>query len=118
MKAIEAVKFIKDNKKYFPSDKTDYLITKLTECDRLDLDILDSIKFTLPIRVLILSIIFGIFGADRFFIGDYKTGFIKLFTLGGLGLLMIFDWFYILKRIKYVNYVNLLGLCYYHTHNF
>ena len=118
MNSIEAVKFININKKYFPSNKTDFLISRLIECNEVDLDLLYNVNLILPVKALIISIFFGAFGVDRFFIRDYKIGFIKLFTLGGFGLLMIFDWFYILKRIKYINYLNLIGICYYYTHNF
>ncbi len=118
METIEVVKFINVNKKYLPSNKTDFLISKLIECNGLDLKLLHSVKFILPIKALIISLFLGIFGMDRFLIKDYTMGFIKLFTLGGLGFLTVFDWFYILKRVKKINYSNLLSIYYYHIHNF
>ena len=118
MKALDAVKFIYANKKFFPSYKTDLLINKLINNSTVDLELLHTIKFISPIKVLMISIMFGVFGIDRFFIGDYRVGFIKLFTVGGFGFLLVFDWFCILKRVKYINYLNLLSICYYHTHIF
>ncbi len=118
MKTIEAVKFINENKKYLPSDKTDFLISRLTECEDVNFEILENIKLTSPRKVLIISLFFGIFGLDRFFIGDYFFAFLKLFSLGGFGFLMIFDWFYILKRVKKINYLNLLSIYYYYIHIF
>ncbi|MBO5021078.1 MAG: TM2 domain-containing protein [Clostridia bacterium] len=118
MKVMEAVEFVKNNEKYFPSDKTDFLISKLIECKAVDSVLFHSIKFISPYKAFVISILFGIFGADRFLIREYLLGFIKLFTIGGFGFLLVFDWFYILKRVKYINYLNLLSICYYNNHIF
>jgi TM2 domain-containing membrane protein YozV len=48
--------------------------------------------------VLILSVIFGGWGVDRFFVGDMGMGLIKLFTLGGCGILWLIDIFIIRDR--------------------
>lgn len=39
----------------------------------------------------LLCFFLGVFGAHRFYVGKYVTGFLQLFTLGGLGLWMVFD---------------------------
>jgi TM2 domain-containing membrane protein YozV len=44
---------------------------------------------------LILSVLLGGLGIDRFYIGDTGMGLLKLFTLGGCGFLAIADWFMI-----------------------
>lgn len=49
----------------------------------------------------------GIFGVDRFYIGDKRTGITKLCTLGGLLVFWFYDMFNIIKRTKYLNYINL-----------
>jgi hypothetical protein len=39
----------------------------------------------------LLCIMLGVFGAHRFYVGKTATGFAQLFTLGGLGLWMLYD---------------------------
>lgn len=41
--------------------------------------------------LIILSYLFGIFGADRMYLGCYGTGIVKLLTLGGLGIWYFID---------------------------
>jgi TM2 domain-containing membrane protein YozV len=55
------------------------------------------------VLLLIMSIIFGWIGVDRFMMGKVGTGLLKLFTLGGLGLWWIID--IILVATKY-NFQN------------
>lgn len=40
---------------------------------------------------LIISILFGGFGADRFYLGYYTTGTLKFLTAGGLGIWVFID---------------------------
>lgn len=47
---------------------------------------------------LILSFLFGLFGADRFYLGQTGTGLVKLFTLGGFGFWWIIDIFLLAVR--------------------
>jgi TM2 domain-containing membrane protein YozV len=48
--------------------------------------------------VLILSVLFGTCGVDRFYIGDVGMGLLKLFTFGGCGILWLIDLFLIRDR--------------------
>lgn len=51
--------------------------------------------------VLWLSLFFGILAVDRFYLGYWRTGLLKLSTLGGLGIWVVVDWVRILRgRIK------------------
>jgi len=53
---------------------------------------------------LIVSILAGSFGIDRFMIGDTGLGIAKLLTCGGLGIWTIIDWFLIMGATKTKNF--------------
>ena len=55
------------------------------------------------ILVLILSIIFGWLGVDRFVMGKVFTGILKLITLGGLGIWWLIDLILIATKYKFKN---------------
>jgi len=65
-----------------------------------------------PTLVLILSILGGSLGIDRFYIGDTGLGIAKLLTCGGLGIWAIVDWFLIMGRARDVNMDRLKRLMY------
>lgn len=43
------------------------------------------------LAVFFLSFMFGVFGVDRFYLGKYGTGFLKLISFGGFGLWAMTD---------------------------
>lgn len=43
------------------------------------------------LAVFFLSFMWGVFGADRFYLGKYWTGILKLLTFGGFGIWAIID---------------------------
>ncbi len=49
----------------------------------------------------------GIFGADRFYIGDKSSGITKACTLGVLCIFWVYDIFTIGKRTRYLNFLKL-----------
>lgn len=56
-----------------------------------------------PTVVLIVSLLAGAFGVDRFMIGDTGLGILKLITCGGFGIWAIVDWFLIMGVAKQKN---------------
>lgn len=56
-----------------------------------------------PDTALILSILLGNLGIDRFYVGSLKMGFLKLFTFGGLGIISLYDWFAIRSKCRKSN---------------
>ncbi len=60
-------------------------------------------QFKEPSTMLIISILAGSLGIDRFMLGDTGLGIGKLLTCGGLGIWTIVDWFMIQKATKEKN---------------
>ena len=52
---------------------------------------------------LILSILLGVLGVDRFYVGDTGIGILKLLTLGICGIFAFIDWFLIMGRADQFN---------------
>lgn len=53
--------------------------------------------------VLILAILTGGLGVDRFYLGNVGLGLLKLLTFGGCGIWAIIDWFSATKRADTYN---------------
>lgn len=56
-----------------------------------------------PTTILIVSILAGGLGIDRFLVGDTGLGVAKLLTCGGLGIWTIIDWFLIMDITRQKN---------------
>jgi len=65
-----------------------------------------------PQTSLIVSIVGGSLGIDRFLIGDTGIGIGKLLTCGGFGIWAIVDWFLIQGATKEKNMQQLQQLLY------
>jgi len=59
-----------------------------------------KVKWTLT---LIMSIIFGSLGVDRFIMGHVGLGILKLITLGGLGIWWLIDLILIATKHEFKN---------------
>ena len=60
-----------------------------------------------PIISLILSIVVGYLGIDRFYVDDIGLGIIKLITCGGLYIWWLVDIFLIMGKTRMINYERL-----------
>lgn len=98
LKAMDAQKvdmFIISNGKYFESHHLGALRSNLMQADDSKWAVLSTLQFHDPTTTLIVSILAGSLGIDRFIIGDTGMGIGKLLTCGGLGIWTIIDWFMI-----------------------
>lgn len=85
----------------------DFQLALKKKLENLSSDKIDSISMLQlkdPKLGLILSILLGGFGVDRFYQGKILLGILKLVTLGGLGIWTIIDWFLIMPSIKKDNF--------------
>lgn len=102
--------FIMTNQKYFPAEKIVYLKDKLRAMDEDKFSLISAIELKDPTTILLVSIFLGSFGIDRFMIGDTGMGILKLLTLGVCGILTIVDWFTISKKVKDLNFNNVMAI--------
>lgn len=82
------------------------------EPKKSDFDILLLARQKDPLLALVLSLFLGGWGVDRFYVGDVLLGVLKFFTLGGLGVWIIIDWFLIMsaaykKNIEIMNEIKM-----------
>ena len=63
-----------------------------------------------PMVALVLSLLLGVYGIDRFYIGDTTIGILKLITCGGFGVWTIIDWFLIMDATKQKNAEKLMQM--------
>lgn len=91
------------NAKYFESKDLPLIKSNLEKLSEEKALILQLIDFKDPNTMLIVSILVGTLGVDRFLLGDVLIGIFKLFTLGGLGIFTIIDWILIPKRAREKN---------------
>jgi len=59
---------------------------------------------------MIISILIGSLGIDRFMLGQTGLGVAKLLTCGGMGIWNIFDWFTISGKTKEANFQKIMLL--------
>jgi TM2 domain-containing membrane protein YozV len=102
--------FMMMNNKYLPESQILFIRERLLAADESKEGILHAIQFKDPVIALVLSLLTGQLGIDRFFIGDTGLGIGKLITCGGLGIWTIIDWFLIMNATREKNFERLLTI--------
>lgn len=99
--------FLATNGKKFTTYQLNQIIAELPNLTDAQFQALLSQDFKDPTMMLIISLLGGLLGIDRFILNDTGMGVLKLLTCGGFYIWMIIDWFLIQDRTKEYNY-NLL----------
>lgn len=102
--------YIVANAKYFPQEKVVYIKEKMANINDAKYTLVSSLNLKDPTMLLIVSILLGGIGVDRFMLGDIGLGILKLLTLGVFGILTIIDWFTVTKRTKEKNFQDLMHI--------
>lgn len=92
--------FILENKKNFRSNDLMTIRENLNKMSSKELMLLNDIEFKDPTISVVLSVLTGGLGVDRFYIGDIGLGVAKLLTAGGLGIWWLIDMFTISNKTK------------------
>ncbi len=91
------------NSKFFEGHHLNEIRDRLLSLDENQWSRLQVTQFKDPTTALLISIFAGVYGIDRFYIGDTGLGVGKLLTCGGLGVWAIVDWFLIQGATKEKN---------------
>ncbi|HLF14739.1 MAG TPA: TM2 domain-containing protein [Bacteroidota bacterium] len=104
--------FIMSYSKYFEGHQIGSIRERLLKLDDSKFVMLQAANLKDPVITLVISIVGGSLGIDRFFIGDTGLGIAKLLTCGGLGIWTIVDWFLIMGRTREINLQRLQQVFY------
>lgn len=103
MDAQKVDMFLMSNSKFFESYHVNTIRERLLALDDSKWAMISTVQLKDPTTSLIISILAGSLGIDRFMIGDTGIGVGKLLTCGGLGVWTIIDWFMIQSATKEKN---------------
>ena len=92
--------FLLENQKKFKTVDLMVIKEQLDKLSDKQLFMLNSMDFKDPTVSLVLSVLVGGLGIDRFYIGDTGLGVLKLITGGGLGVWWLVDLFVISGKTK------------------
>ena len=76
---------------------------KIPGMERIDFNLQFSAQRKSTSVAFVLSLLFGSFGIDRFYLEQYGLGFLKLITCGGGGIWTVIDWFLIMGATRAKN---------------
>ena len=99
--------FLAQNAEKLPKDKIMVLQDALTKLDDSKAMFIHSIEFKDPTTILIISILIGSLGIDRFMLGEAGLGIAKLLTCGGCYIWWIIDMVNATDRTRQYNYKKL-----------
>lgn len=96
--------FLSANGKNFAAPHLTKVIERLNQVDNSKFQLAASIDYKEPSVMLIVSLLAGGLGIDRFMLGETGLGVAKLLTGGGCMIWTIIDWFSIQDKTKEYNF--------------
>jgi TM2 domain-containing membrane protein YozV len=103
MTTSKADLFIMNNGRYFEAAQLPAIRDRLLSLDDDKWTVIQMLQFKDPNTSIIVSVIVGYLGIDRFLIGDTGLGLFKLLTCGGFGVWYIVDYFLIMDATRAKN---------------
>ena len=103
MDAQKVDMFLMTNGKFFESHHLNSVRESLLQMSDDKWPLVQTLQFKDPTTSLIVSLLGGSLGIDRFLLGDTGLGIGKLLTCGGLGIWAIIDWFLIMGATREKN---------------
>ncbi len=107
MEAQKIDMFLMTYGKYFSRDRVMEIRHRLESSPDEKFAILQAVSFKEPVLTLVISLLGGSLGIDRFFLGETGLGVAKLLTCGGLGIWTIIDWFLIMDKAREINDIKI-----------
>lgn len=104
--------FIAMNSSKFPPEKLMIIRNQLEKLDDSKYIMIQSMSYKDPTILLIVSILIGGLGIDRFMLGHVGLGVGKLLTCGGLGIWALVDWFLIMGATREENFNKFMQVAY------
>ncbi len=101
--------FLVANSEKFPEDKKMLIREKLLAVDDSKWAMVSTYSPKNPVTLLIVSVLLGSLGVDRFMLGQVGLGILKLITCGGIGIWTLIDWFLIYGITKKYSYNKFLS---------
>ena len=102
--------YLATNRDYFEPAQAMALKDKMLSADDSKFDILSMTELKNPTTLLIVSLLLGGLGVDRFMLGDVGMGVLKLLTGGVCGIMTIVDWFSVMKKTKDQNFYKVMQM--------
>lgn len=109
MNKATADQWLQLNRKDLPANRMPVLRKMLYNSDAKGEAMLHTIEFVSPTTAVICSVLLGLFGVDRFIVGDVGMGVLKFLTGGLCGVLYIVDWFLIGGKAKEKNFLTVMN---------
>jgi hypothetical protein len=106
----EIQKYFSRYHSYFPLVAWDDITEYMQNINDNDFDLFLTFSFKDPFKMFWTAFPLGIFGIDRFLLGDTGLGILKLLTLGQFFIGFTIDCFTIIDRTKNFNYNKFLQI--------